>query len=87
MPEQWAAMRFDWNASAGNGAFTSTGISRMSSASTSASPLERLLARNGLDLSAVKHWVLHTGGGAVIDPSSSAWASRSTTSGIALRAA
>ena len=30
-------------------------------------PLERLLARNGLDFSAIRHWVLHTGGGAVID--------------------
>jgi 3,5-dihydroxyphenylacetyl-CoA synthase len=30
-------------------------------------PLERLLARNGLDFSAIKHWLLHTGGGAVID--------------------
>ena len=30
-------------------------------------PLTSLLERNGLDFSAVKHWVLHTGGGAVID--------------------
>jgi predicted naringenin-chalcone synthase len=30
-------------------------------------PVERLLVRNGLDFSDIKHWVLHTGGGAVID--------------------
>ncbi|HUQ02044.1 MAG TPA: 3-oxoacyl-[acyl-carrier-protein] synthase III C-terminal domain-containing protein, partial [Kofleriaceae bacterium] len=30
-------------------------------------PLTRLLARNGLGISAIRHWVIHTGGGAVID--------------------
>ncbi|HEV2373081.1 MAG TPA: 3-oxoacyl-[acyl-carrier-protein] synthase III C-terminal domain-containing protein, partial [Streptosporangiaceae bacterium] len=30
-------------------------------------PLEKLLRRNGLDFPDIKHWVLHTGGGAVID--------------------
>ena len=50
-----------------SGASTSTRRSRTSSASTSASRWTSLLERNGLDFSAVKHWVLHTGGGAVID--------------------
>ena len=67
IPEQWAAMRFDWNAAAGKWSFYLDRDIPYVIGFNVHQPLERLLARNGLDLSAVKHWVLHTGGGAVID--------------------
>lgn len=67
IPEQWAAMRFDWNAAAGKWSFYLDRDIPYVIGFNVHQPLERLLERNGLDLSAVKHWVLHTGGGAVID--------------------
>ena len=67
IPEQWGAMRFDWNDDAGKWSFyVDRDIPRVIGANVR-EPVEALLKRNGLDLSAVKHWVLHTGGGAVID--------------------
>ena len=67
IPEQWAAMRFDWNAAAGKWSFYLDRDIPYVIGFNVHQPLERLLEGNGLDLSAVKHWVLHTGGGAVID--------------------
>jgi 3,5-dihydroxyphenylacetyl-CoA synthase len=67
IPEQWAAMRFDWNADAGKWSFyLDRDLPHVIGANVR-TPLERLLHRNGLDFSAIRHWVLHTGGGAVID--------------------
>jgi len=67
MPEQWAAMRFDWNDDAGKWSFYLDRDIPYVIGFNIREPLERLLERNRLDFSAIKHWVLHTGGGAVID--------------------
>jgi len=67
IPEEWAAMRFDWNDSAGKWSFYLDRDIPYVIGFNVRKPLERLLERNELDFSAVKHWVLHTGGGAVID--------------------
>jgi polyketide synthase Type III len=67
IPEEWAAMRFDWNANAGRWSFYLDRDIPYVIGFNVHKPLERLLERNGLDFSAIKHWVLHTGGGAVID--------------------
>jgi 3,5-dihydroxyphenylacetyl-CoA synthase len=67
IPEQWAAMRFDWNDNAGKWSFYVDRDIPHVIGFNMREPLERLLRRNGLEFSAVKHWVLHTGGGAVID--------------------
>jgi polyketide synthase Type III len=67
IPEQWAAMRFDWDDHAGKWSFFLDRDIPYVIGFKVREPLERLLERNGLDFSAIKHWVLHTGGGAVID--------------------
>jgi predicted naringenin-chalcone synthase len=67
IPEEWAAMRFDWNAGAGKWSFFLDRDIPYVIGFNVREPLETLLKRNGLDLSAVRHWVLHTGGGVVID--------------------
>ena len=67
IPEQWDAMRFDWNDNAGKWSFYLDRDIPYVIGFNIREPLENLLERNGLDFSAVKHWVLHTGGGAVID--------------------
>ena len=67
IPEQWAAMRFDWDADAGKWSFyVDRDIPEVIGANVR-EPVTRLLARNGLSLGDIRHWVLHTGGGAVID--------------------
>lgn len=67
IPEQWAAMRFDWNDDAGKWSFYLDRDIPYVIGFNVREPLESLLVRNGLEFSAIKHWVLHTGGGAVID--------------------
>jgi alkylresorcinol/alkylpyrone synthase/polyketide synthase Type III len=67
IPEQWAAMRFDWNDDAGKWSFYLDRDIPYVIGFNVREPLERLLRRNGVGFSAIKHWVLHTGGGAVID--------------------
>jgi 3,5-dihydroxyphenylacetyl-CoA synthase len=67
IPEQWAAMRFDWDDTAGKWSFYLDRDIPYVIGFNIREPLEILLARNGLGFSAIKHWVLHTGGGAVID--------------------
>jgi predicted naringenin-chalcone synthase len=67
IPEQWAAMRFDWDASAGKWSFYLDRDIPYVIGFHIREPAETLLKRNGLDLSAVRHWILHTGGGVVID--------------------
>ena len=67
IPEQWAAMRFDWNDDAGKWSFYIDREIPYVIGFNVREPLGRLLERNGLDFSAIRHWVLHTGGGAVID--------------------
>lgn len=67
IPEQWAAMRFDWDDNAGKWSFFLDRDIPYVIGFKVREPLGRLLERNGLDFSDIKHWVLHTGGGAVID--------------------
>jgi alkylresorcinol/alkylpyrone synthase/polyketide synthase Type III len=67
IPEQWAAMRFDWDADAGKWSFFLDKDIPFVIGFNVREPVEKLLKRNELDVSAVKHWVLHTGGGVVID--------------------
>lgn len=67
IPEQWAAMRFDWNGDAGKWSFYLDRDIPYVIGFNVREPLESLLMRNGLEFSAIRHWVLHTGGGAVID--------------------
>lgn len=67
IPEQWPAMRFDWDAAAGKWSFYLDRDIPYVIGFNIREPVETLLKRNGLDLSAVRHWVLHTGGGVVID--------------------
>jgi 3,5-dihydroxyphenylacetyl-CoA synthase len=67
IPEQWPAMRFDWNDNAGKWSFYLDRHIPYVIGFNIREPLERLLERNDLDFSAIKHWILHTGGGAVID--------------------
>jgi 3,5-dihydroxyphenylacetyl-CoA synthase len=67
IPDQWTAMRFDWNAAAGKWSFYLDRDIPYVIGFNIREPLEILLERNDLDFSDIKHWVLHTGGGAVID--------------------
>lgn len=67
LPEQWAAMRFDWSAAAGKWSFYVDRDIPYVIGDNIREPVETLLKRNGLDIPAVRHWVVHTGGGLVID--------------------
>lgn len=67
IPDQWAAMRFDWDEAAAKWSFFLDRDIPYVVGFNIREPLERLLARHGLDVSAIKHWVIHTGGGAVIE--------------------
>ncbi|GIH19967.1 polyketide synthase [Rugosimonospora africana] len=71
IPEQWDAMRFDWNAAAGKWSFYLDRDIPYVIGFNIREPVETLLKRNGLDLSEVRHWVLHSGGGVVIDSAKS----------------
>jgi 3,5-dihydroxyphenylacetyl-CoA synthase len=66
-PEQWAAMRFDWDAAAGKWSFFLDRDIPFVIGLHVREPLTRLLARHGIEFGAIRHWVFHTGGGAVID--------------------
>jgi 3,5-dihydroxyphenylacetyl-CoA synthase len=67
LPDQWAAMRFDWEADAGKWSFFLDPEIPYVIGFNVREPLTRLLERNGLGLGAIRHWVFHTGGAAVID--------------------
>jgi 3,5-dihydroxyphenylacetyl-CoA synthase len=67
LPEQWAAMRFDWSADAGKWSFYVDRDIPYVIGSSVREPVETLLKRNRLELPAVQHWIVHTGGGLVID--------------------
>lgn len=67
LPEHWAAMRFDWNADAGKWSFYVDRDIPYVIGGNIREPVETLLKRNGLDLPEVRHWIVHTGGGLVID--------------------
>jgi len=67
LPDHWAAMRFDWDDDAGKWSFFLDRAIPQVIGFHVREPLIRLLERTGLGLGAIRHWVLHTGGGAVID--------------------
>jgi alkylresorcinol/alkylpyrone synthase/polyketide synthase Type III len=67
IPDQWEAMRFDWNAAAGKWSFYVDRDIPYVLGLNIREPVESLLKRNGLDVSGVQHWIVHTGGGLVID--------------------
>lgn len=67
IPEQWAAMRFDWSATAGKWSFYVDRDIPSVIGFNIREPVETLLKRNRVDFSAVRHWIVHTGGGLVID--------------------
>ncbi len=67
IPEQWAAMRFDWNAAAGRWSFYVDRDTPYVVGFNIREPVEALLKRNRLEFSAIQHWIVHTGGGLVID--------------------
>jgi 3,5-dihydroxyphenylacetyl-CoA synthase len=67
IPEEWAAMRFDWHDELACWRFrVSRDIPRVLGAQC-AVPVNRLLDRNGIRRRDIGHWIIHTGGGAVID--------------------
>ncbi|MFC7534586.1 type III polyketide synthase [Actinoplanes sp. GCM10030250] len=67
IPEQWPAMRFDWNTEHNKWSFFLDRDIPYVIGFNVYRPVDRLLARHGLDRSVIRHWVMHTGGGAVID--------------------
>jgi alkylresorcinol/alkylpyrone synthase/polyketide synthase Type III len=60
-------MRFDWDDGAGKWSFYLDRELPQVIGVNVREPVARLLARNGLGFPDIRHWVLHTGGGAVID--------------------
>jgi polyketide synthase Type III len=67
IPEQWGAMRFDWDDRAGKWSFFLDRDIPYVVGFNAHRPVDRMLRRHGLARSDIKHWVMHTGGGAVID--------------------
>ncbi|MBM2615975.1 type III polyketide synthase [Actinoplanes sp. LDG1-06] len=67
MPDRWDAMRFDWNDDVGKWSFHLDRDIPYVIGDNVSKPVGRLLERNGLRPESISHWVLHTGGGAVID--------------------
>jgi 3,5-dihydroxyphenylacetyl-CoA synthase len=67
MGEQWGAMRFDWHEELHRWHFfLSKDIPYVLGANIDR-PVRRLLDAHGLPQEKVRHWLLHTGGGVVID--------------------
>jgi len=67
IPEEWGAMRFDWNSEQKKWSF---GLSKQIPFVVGENlkfPVEDVLHKHGLDRTMIKHWSIHTGGAAVID--------------------
>lgn len=67
IPEERDAMRFDWDEPAQRWRFFLSREIPQVLGDAVERPVGRLLSAHGLSTSDVRHWVLHTGGGTVID--------------------
>jgi len=65
--EQWDAMRFDYNEEQNKWSFYLSKDIPFVIGENMKNPVNRLLKRRGMDKKNINHWVLHTGGGAVIE--------------------
>lgn len=66
-PSQWDAMRFDWNESQNKWSFFLSKDIPFFIGEHMKYPVNRLLERTRIAKEQISHWVLHTGGAAVID--------------------
>lgn len=67
IPEQWSAMRFDWHAEQGKWSFGLSKHIPFVISENLSRPVAALLEPVGLTPSDIDHWVIHTGGAAVIE--------------------
>lgn len=67
IPEQWDSMRFDYHPERDRWRFFLSKDIPYILGVHSNTPIDSLLERNGVRRRDIEHWVIHTGGGAVID--------------------
>lgn len=67
IPNQWSAMRFDWNQEQKKWSFGLSKEIPFVVGDHLNLPVGKLLKKNGLCTSDIQHWTLHTGGAAVIE--------------------
>jgi polyketide synthase Type III len=67
LPDQWDAMRFDWDKEQKKWSFGLSKKIPFVVGDNLQHPVHRLLLRHGLSPRQIKHWSIHTGGAAVID--------------------
>jgi 3,5-dihydroxyphenylacetyl-CoA synthase len=67
IPEEWRAMSFEWDDETERWRFFLGRNIPYILGVHCAEPVNRLLGRNGVRRHDVEHWIIHTGGGAVID--------------------
>ncbi len=67
IPNQWGAMRFDWNQEQKKWSFGLSKEIPFVVGDHLNLPVKKLLEKNGLCTNDIQHWTLHTGGAAVIE--------------------